>query len=278
MNVKIIAFGNKNYYSRLAEDLLSRIKRRYPEFHYQFFTDENLPDNIREYAKIHPRGFGYMTWKSYIVKNEVNRLNLNDVLIYIDSRSSFTGTKINWLERFIHSSEDIGIWELTDLHGYQHKEFQFTTKILLDYLLASEEDIFSNQFADTFFCIRVNEQTKNFVHDWNDVHHYHPDLCRDDNNDDPNNYPGFVENRYDQSTFSLLVKRELRNGLSVMIFTHEDVHHKDSIRIHFWPHQKYKFGYRISQARLMFPWLFRAMRPIYFLWLRRKVKNLRKLN
>lgn len=274
--IKLIAFGNKDYYSKLAEDLLRRIKIKYPDFVYRTYSDEDLPDSIREYAIKYSRGFGYMTWKPYIVCNELKELSPNDVLIYIDSRSSFTGNKINWLERFINSSEDVGIWEMSNLYGYDHKEYQFTPRELLDFFSAPEQDIVSNQYANTFFCIRVNERTIRIFQEWNNIHKSHPELCRDDNNDDPNNLPGFVENRYDQSTFSLLIKSELRNGLTAMIFTHEDVHHKDSIRIHFWPHQKNKLYYRISQARLMFPWLFRAIRPVYLFWLKRKIRKLRK--
>jgi hypothetical protein len=274
--VKIIAFGNNSYYSKLAEDLLTRIKYRYPDYSYELFTENEIPKYMVDYAQIYKRGFGYWIWKPYILKIQFEKLNPGDVVVYIDSRTSFTGQRIKWIDEFVKSDCDIGIWQIGDLHGYTHKEFQFSTKKLMDFLEATEDDINSNQIVTTLFCIRINANSKRLINEWHSLHRDYPQLCRDDDVEDPNNYPGFIDSRSEQSTFSLIVKKELRSKkITAKIFSNQDIHNKESVRIHFWPHEGKRFAYFVSILRLKFPGVFRFFRPIYFIYLRILVKKKR---
>jgi hypothetical protein len=273
---KIIAFGNGSYYSKLAIKLLNKIKKKYPNFEYRAYSEIDIPKSIYDYSKTFPSGFGHKIWKPFIVLDSLYSIGENDVLIYIDSRSYFTSNKISWIENFLDSYKDIGIWRLSDLHGFEHKEYQFTISDLFKLLKSTEEDIITDQFASTLFCLRNNMKTRALMEEWLLFHKKYLAILEVHENGESTNLPGFLEKRYDQSTFSLLVKRELRNNLDGMIFTNEEIHSKNSIRVHFWPRENRLLSYIMSYLRLIFPRLFRAFRPLYFFYLRVKIKNTRK--
>jgi hypothetical protein len=130
-------------------------------------------------------------------------METNDILLYVDGRSHFKANNISFLDDFIESKKfDIAVSRLTS-----HKELLYTTSEVLNYFKATDVIKNSPQFAATIVALIKNENTSNLIKTWSRVLDEHRELFRDDHNEEKNS-EGFIENRHDQSVFSILAKLE----------------------------------------------------------------------
>lgn len=150
------------------------------------------------------KGYGYWIWKSYIIKKQLEMMQDNDVLLYADSGCVLN---INGLLRLNEYFNMIQNSEKNNIICFQLNLIEkHWTKMDIAVYLKSIKHMHSKMIIATSFIIKKNKNTTDFVNKWYDC-------CCQYNliNDSPSKYPNynsFVENRHDQSIFSLLVKNE----------------------------------------------------------------------
>ena len=237
MKLKIISFGSNDDYINLAEKTVQSINNLYSKSETKVFNPKDLPDEINNYAKSYSKGYGYWVWKPYIVKKALSTLNENDILLYVDGRSglSITGKPIRWLDDFIIENQfDIASWQMI------HKEMSWTNGDIISAfnLDLNSELLKTGQFAATFHAWRKNIRSLNFSNEWLNFLLQNREICRDDNSKNLN-HKNFIENRHDQSVFSLMVKTKIsKNDSTAFKIIQSKKILNDNLRPHLKNHPK----------------------------------------
>ena len=209
MKFNFIMFCHNNSFKQKS-DIIKQVKYIYPDSIQTIYSAEDLPKEINDYADLYPRGYGYYLWKPYIILQKLNEISDNDIILYADSRCHLRG-KCNWLEDFMKNIEyDIACWNM------YHKETFYTRSDIFNRLNIKLDLDKGNLFqtAATFIAFRKNNQTLKFVNEWYTFMNNNKDIINDVNLDKRTiecmKNPGFIENRHDQSVFSLLIKKYSR--------------------------------------------------------------------
>ena len=237
MKLKIISFGSNDEYINLAEKTVRSVKNLYSESETKVFKPKDLPDEINKYAKSYSKGYGYWVWKPYIVKKALSTVNQNDILLYVDGRSGLmkTGKPIRWLNDFIIENQfDIAIWQMV------HKEMSWTNGDIISAfnLDLNSELLKTGQFAATFHAWRKNIRSLNFLNEWLNFLLDNQEICRDDDSKNLN-HRKFIENRHDQSVFSLLIKTKIsKNDSTTFKVMQSKKILSDNLRPHLKNHPK----------------------------------------
>jgi hypothetical protein len=165
----------------------------------------------REVANSYPsefssntRGFGFMAWKAEVVHKAIHgEYGDYDGVIWVDGGcemfpSSWTEKK---LIRILQTAEKTGLYAFT----LQTPEFQYTKKFLLDKYKEVDDIYHSEQIQTTWFALH-GTRGREIASKWLD--RTLEDFRNLDVSESPGGEnPGFIENRYDQSIFSLVCKK-----------------------------------------------------------------------
>lgn len=161
----------------------------------------------KEYMKLvrptlHMRGFGYMRWKSYVVRRKLYEICENDILIFSDAGCTLNPCGGGRFQEYIRYVNDI---ESGLLFFVQEglKERAWTKMDLLDYVGYKEN---TDQLWSGLFMVRKTPQAMQFAEQWYDLCNNHFNLITDTPSKLPND-PSFVENRHDQSALSVIGKK-----------------------------------------------------------------------
>jgi len=174
---------------------------------------------VKKFMKDNKRGYGYWFWKPFFLSKILKEINYGDVVHYIDigchinkagskrfyEYLDFLNDKNRWLLAFQYHVENI---KFSDEIEFQNREeFKYTKSDLLDYFnsLDVDEITITPQFWAGSFFIKKHPESEKFINNWNKVFENNFHLIDDTPSKIPN-LPGFIENRHDQSVFSLLCK------------------------------------------------------------------------
>lgn len=215
----LISFGSDDSYVSLSKSLMAMIQNAYKDSRYIIYEKNDLPSDILKYAEENPRGFGYWKWKPYIINKFIKDLADNDIVFYLDGRTDFQSKKIDWLEYFIeHKTLDLAVYIM------KHLEYNWTKKSVLEYLnIDNQMILYSGQIAGGIQLFRINNKTRKLYSKWEDISKIDFLINDDLNNDDLSIDSGLVENRHDQSIYSILVKKYyLSNELRGLYFINSE--------------------------------------------------------
>ena len=239
MKLTIISFGSNDEYINLAEKTVRSVNNLYSNSETKVFSPKDLPDEINNYAKSYSKGYGYWIWKPYVIKEALQKINENDILLYLDGRSGLrrTGKPIRWLDNFILENKfDMAIWQMI------HKEMSWTTG---DIFSAFNLDLNSTllktgQFAATFHAWRKNIRSLNFLNEWLNFLLDNREICRDEVSQNLN-HKKFIGNRHDQSVFSLLIKTKIvqNDSLAFKVLQSNKIFH-DNLHPHLKNHPHHR--------------------------------------
>ena len=204
--IVLLSFANTDY-----SDSLVRLKKETEAFPFDkrfFLTEKDLQPELRK--KIHwfkhRRGYGYWRWKGFIIYNQLQELEDDDILVYSDAGNVFNCKGIPRFVEYIKMLDNStsGILAFQEIY----KEKVYTKADLFEFLNVNKEDpiIESNQLLSGCIFLKKNNITLTLCKQWYDININHYDLITDKKSKAPN-YDGFIENRHDQSVFSLLAKR-----------------------------------------------------------------------
>lgn len=212
-------------------ETLSRLSHQIAQM--SFFDDTHLLDETRldptfrrrfdAALTIGSRGYGYWVWKPYIISQILDGLSAGDTLLYVDAGCHINREGKSRLITYYGLLEKSPCGVLAfrlpaDLYSYgllgRHVrvanyflERRWTKGDLLDYFRVRDSLLITEtpQIQSGVILIRKCEESSALVSKWLSVYYDHFHLVDDGPSSSPN-LPGFIENRHDQSVFSLLCK------------------------------------------------------------------------
>ena len=148
------------------------------------------------------RGNGYWLWKPYIISETLKKIEYGDFLLYIDAGSYFVGNVNNLLKCMENNGDDIISFEIPFI------ERQWTKKEIFNYFKCDQDKsiIDTCQRIATFIILKKTKKTVEFIENYlrvAQVDHLITDELESEIQD-----KNFIENRHDQSLFSVLAKIE----------------------------------------------------------------------
>lgn len=161
--------------------------------------DEQFYQQNENILKI-KRGAGLWLWKPYFILKTLNESSEGDYVFYLDS-GFFMTKKIDWLiEALNKGSQDIMSFQT------YYPEIQWTKKSLLQKMgCDSEEFLRSNQFLGGICLVRNSKASRKFFSEFIRLASELENI--EDAKPSEMQYPEFIENRHDQSIYSLLCKK-----------------------------------------------------------------------
>ena len=195
--------------------------------------EKEFQNKYKDVLKL-PRGGGYWIWRPYILLKKLNEMNENDYLIYVDA-----GCTINkkgqqrfyeYLKLLDDSDEGIISFQMP------HKEKYYTTKEIFNYFNVLHNPNITNtsQIIGGVLLMKKNNKLMEKIHLFYQVIENNKLLFTDFYN--KNQEPYFIDNRHDQSIFSVI--RKLGNPILLKDETWFHFGDEKSLHYPFWATRK----------------------------------------
>lgn len=179
---------------------------------------------------------GYGIWRPYIIKKKLSEINQGDILIYLDA-----GCTINTLgkKRFDEYIKMVNTCDnLLPIISFQlaHAEKHWTTKQIFDYFCINLDSEIANsgQILDGIIIMKKTPELIKIIDDWYKVINDDVLLFSDYyNNKNQEKY--FIDNRHEQSIFSII--RKLKETIVLKdetYFKPFNKTNKEAIKYPFW--------------------------------------------
>jgi len=173
------------------------------------------------------KGLGYFFWKPWLLKFFFDKINHGDVINYVDVGFHLVKKNSKRFIEYLNLINEDDRWILPFQYhsnfNYMHKgilfpnrdERKYSKGDLLDYFGYYKDSAVTDspQYMAGCFFIKKTEESFKFLNEWLDVFNKRFDLA-DDTPSKIKNLNGFLENRHDQSIFSLLCKKYNLSSLS----------------------------------------------------------------
>lgn len=202
--IYLVNYANKRF--KNAQKLNSKTALKKGKFDGVFsYSKENIDNEFYIKNKgilTRPRGNGYWIWKSYFILKTFNKISDDDYLMYCDSGSYFINDVHYLIDVMKKDNIDIMCFELPHIEKEYTKRDAF---ILMDCDKKKYTD--TKQRLATFMIFKKNRETIKFVKDWINYACDKRIVTDDANVMGKKNYKEFIENRHDQSVFSLMTKK-----------------------------------------------------------------------
>lgn len=209
-----------------------------------------------DFVKTHPRrGYGFWSWKPYIIHRHLASLPEGDVLLYVDAGFSMN---VEGLNRF-HSYTKRALAHPTGWLAFESGSTQgaYTKRALLRALGADDEITRSLPMLQSC-CQFISARPENraLLVRWYELMQQRPLI---DDSRSPDEYGDFVAHRHDQSVFSILAHRHGVDHSKDEIFWERDWLGRLEYPLHArrWKH---RIGWPTAWLRL--PWLGRILRRL----------------
>ncbi|MBD8388022.1 hypothetical protein [Dysgonomonas sp. BGC7] len=187
-----------------------------------YMYDENMLDKrfrtkFGRFLYPYSRGYGYWGWKPFIIKQTLDKMEEGDILLYTDLGCTFNQEgKKRLIEYFniVNQSESGILCARTqdEEHAVRKElaffEYQYTKGDILDYFSVRDNIDFTQtrQFEAGIVFYRKGPKVEAFLKEWIEAVYNHFDFITDKPSRSAN-IPGFIDNRHDQSVFSILAKK-----------------------------------------------------------------------
>ena len=165
------------------------------------------------------RGYGYWFWKPYLILKIFKNMNEGDILHYADVGCHINANGFKRFNKYIKilNKDKKGILafqyyplknkNLDKVIFPQRQEYKYTKADLLNFFDCKNKKKITetNQFWAGSFFMKKNSFSKVFLKKWLKIFEKNYELI-DDSPSKIKNHIDFIENRHDQSVFSLLCK------------------------------------------------------------------------
>lgn len=153
------------------------------------------------------RGYGFWSWKPAIILDLLLKINEGDILFYCDAGSHLNCNGKRLLNKYIKHAIKQDIWagQLSN----QFNDYAYTksdTILLFKDKITDPNILFTGQVQPGNIILKKNDYTIRLIKQWKqlmtikNLHYF------DDSPSFTPNHKSFIENRHDQSIFSLLIK------------------------------------------------------------------------
>jgi hypothetical protein len=154
---------------------------------------------------------GYALWKFYSVLKKLKEIKYNDILVYADAGCTINKYACSYYNQYIsilnNSNYDI---ICIQLQGDYHIEYKWTKNDIFEFLKIEDKHKESCQIMSGIFYCRKTTSLINFFEKLYNICSENYNLI-DDSDSITQNHIDFIENRHDQSLFSLLLKQYYNN-------------------------------------------------------------------
>ncbi len=206
-----ITFGGptENYHNAVSRlcgeaDALGVFDRIIGYTEKDIMDDEEFWNKHQESILSNERGYGYWIWKSYLTKKTLEMMADNDIVVYLDA-----GCKINphGKPRLLEYFDIVNQSKFANfaIHMPEHLEKTWTKMDIIHYYNANRPEILeTGQLISGIYILRKCQHTIDIIDRWYEgscIYHFPDDSPSSISND-----PSFIENRHDQSLFSVLRK------------------------------------------------------------------------
>lgn len=212
MKIYLISYGDDKYKSQRDFFLETAIASSFFDEIKIFSRKDIEPEYILEIGERlqRPRGAGYWLWKPYFVKKTLEEMKDGDILVYCDAGCMINGEGRVRFEEYVNlliaSSTGTLDFELP------LKELVWTKQEIFDEFDSSDEIINSNQLVGTVLLLRKCTKVNQLVEEWYGTACNHTYLFTDELNPSAQ-HKDFIENRHDQSIFSVIRKTRGANAI-----------------------------------------------------------------
>ena len=207
INYFFVPYGDKNY--SIQRKGIKFQAKKFKLFKKIFvYKNSLLDENFKNRFSVlleNPKGGGFWIWKSQIILQSLEKMNENDILIYVDSGSTLNikGKKrlIEYFEMLNNSSESIFLFRLPGI-----LEKNWTTNQVFNYFGVSNNKDITNtvQFMGGVLLVKNNNTSKIFFTNFQKVVESDNNLITDYYQKNQSEY--FNTCRHDQSILSVMGK------------------------------------------------------------------------
>ena len=164
-----------------------------------------------EFVLKNPKGYGYYLWKPYLILEKMKTLQENDILWYADSGCEIDIRKKDLMLKVLELTEKNHV-----VCSMNCLEKEYTKRDLLVYL-DMDKPCYTNdtQYEATSICFKKCKKTMDFINEWYTIAQNYNLI--DESPSKESEYHEFVQNRYDQSIFSLLMKKHYHYDRTFLI-------------------------------------------------------------
>ena len=204
-----ITYGDEKF--RLSKMRLYREAKNSKFFDsIKIYGPEDISETFKKnigYALKQKRRGGYYAWESFILSKRMEEIEEGDFLIYLDAGCTINiqGKKryLEYLEMLNNSKYGIILFQHRDMQ----RERKWTVKEIFNYFkLDINSDIAkSNQISAAVLIMKKNKHSLSILDKFKEVLESNPKLITDYYNK-KNQIPEFIDNRHDQSLFSIIGK------------------------------------------------------------------------
>lgn len=206
--VVFITFGDKKFEAGLNRILLEAKQSRFFDDYIGYTPKDFEPQYWSKYHSFYeqnPRGYGYWIWKSYFIRRTLGNLKNEDILVYLDAGCEINKFGFLKFRKYLKLVKTCSSGLVVFHNGYIER--QWTKGDIIDFFHVRDIKgiLDSEQIMGGVLILRNCKQSRCIIQKWYDVIHNFPPLVTDS----PSkvlNYPDFIENRHDQSVFSILCK------------------------------------------------------------------------
>jgi len=148
------------------------------------------------------RGNGYWLWKSYIINETLEKMNEGDYLMYCDSGAYFVNDIHKLINVMEKEKQNIMCFQIDTIEKHYSKRDALI-------LMECDNPIFyeTNQIEAGLCVFKKCKKTTKFVEEWLSYAQDERIITNLPNQCGKEDYEGFIENRHDQTIFSLLCKK-----------------------------------------------------------------------
>lgn len=217
MKIHFISYGNDRF--KKSKERIKQEAIDFGEFDsVEVFGPEDLDEDFqKEYADVlsAQRGGGYWIWKPQIIKQKLDKIDKDDLLLYLDSGSTINpkGKKRFFEYIDVINKSQYGILAHPQI---KHLEYVWTTKQVFDFFdVELDSEIAQSPQLHGGGVFMKNCDHANFIFqtsldtlraDRNLFTDYYADWSKG-KPQKQGQIKGFIENRHDQSIFSVVCKK-----------------------------------------------------------------------
>jgi len=166
-------------------------------------NDSDFWNKHRLFIENNKKGFGLWIWKPYIINKLLKIIDNNDILLYLDCGCELN---IGGKELLLQHIKNVSKKKYLGSTSYRYEYIWTKIDILKYFNTLNDQNItHTYQLQSGIILISKCECTTNIMQEWYDVVINNHNLLDDTNNGD--NIEGFIENRHDQSIFSIIIKK-----------------------------------------------------------------------
>lgn len=199
--------------------------------------EQDFKEQFKDILEL-PRGGGYWIWKPYIINKHMDKMNDDDILIYLDAGCYINPKGLERFKEYIeilkNSNEACISFQMS-----QHIEKKWTTKEIFEHFNINCETGVSNDILETGQIIatvkmfKKNYNSMNIIQAWLNPLYQNPLLFTDHYNK-KTQCDMFIDNRHDQSICSVVCKLYKTIILEDETYFADGFGCKESIKYPFW--------------------------------------------